>query len=412
MDFLDDELIDDIARVQRIVVVPSLLDVICQSTGMGFAAVARVTESKWVTCSVRDDINFGLAPGSELVLKTTICDEIRQSHEAVVIDHVEESQQFSGHHTPLMYGFQSYISFPIVLKSGELFGTLCAIDPKPAQLDNTRIRGMFAAFADLISFHLQQVELLEESDKAVRNLSRQLTDTIDENRQYKHISSHSLQEPLRKLRVFSGMVVQAIKEKDQEKAEYLASRIHDSAERFSAMITSLSDFTFLDDDKQAPELTNLNAALAVATELLSVDILAKEASIVSEKLPSIHVYPAQIEQLFYHLLHNAIKFSKKDEKPVISISCSIVDSSEFAGQTGTGQQYVRILIEDNGIGIDSSQLEKVFDMFSQLPVKPVRTGEGVGLTFCRKIIRNHNGFIKAQSEVKQGTRISIILPAS
>ncbi|WP_439583009.1 GAF domain-containing sensor histidine kinase [Dyadobacter bucti] len=412
MDFLDDELIDDIARVQRIPVVPTLLDVICQSTGMGFAAVARVTESKWVTCSVRDDINFGLAPGSELILKTTICDEIRQSQEAVVIDHVQENEKFCGHHTPLTYGFQSYISFPIVLKSGEFFGTLCAIDPKPAQLDNTRIRGMFAAFADLISFHLQQAELLEESDKAVRNLSRQLTDTIDENRQYRHISNHSLQEPLRKLRVFSGMVVQAIKEKDHEKAEYLASRIHSSAERFSAMIASLSDFTLLDDDKQAPELTNLNAPLAVATQLLRFDILDKEASIVSEKLPSIHVYPAQIEQLFYHLLHNAIKFSKKDEKPVVSISCSMIDSSEFAGQTGTGQQYVKILIKDNGIDIDSSQLEKVFDMFSQLPVKPGRTGEGVGLTFCRKIIRNHNGFIKAQSEINRGTRISIILPAS
>lgn len=208
------------------------------------------------------------------------------------------------------------------------------------------------------------------------------------------------------------MVVQAIKEKDHEKAEYLASRIHSSAERFSAMIASLSDFTLLDDDKQAPELTNLNAPLAVATQLLRFDILDKEASIVSEKLPSIRVYPAQIEQLFYHLLHNAIKFSKKDEKPVVSISCSMIDSSEFAGQTGTGQQYVKILIEDNGIGIDSSQLEKVFDMFSQLPVKPGRTGEGVGLTFCRKIIRNHNGFIKAQSEINRGTRISIILPAS
>src|SRR4051812_26002719 len=121
----------DIEYVSQIPVVRSILDVVCQTTGMGFAAVARVTDERWVACSVKDNISFGLLPGGELKLDTTICNEIRQSGAPVVIDHVSEDPDFSGHHTPAMYGFQSYISMPIKRRDGSFFGTLCAIDPDP-----------------------------------------------------------------------------------------------------------------------------------------------------------------------------------------------------------------------------------------------------------------------------------------
>jgi GAF domain-containing protein len=124
----------DIDAIQRIGAVPRILDVVCRSTGMGFAAIARVTDDQWICCMARDEIAFGLKPGSELKLETTICNEIRQSHQAVVIEHVAKDATFSGHHTPAMYGFQSYISVPIILADGSMFGTLCAIDPRPARL--------------------------------------------------------------------------------------------------------------------------------------------------------------------------------------------------------------------------------------------------------------------------------------
>lgn len=121
----------DVVAVESIAAVPTILDVVCQTTGMGFAAIARVTDDRWVACAVKDDIAFGLEPGGELSLETTICHEIRQSGTAVVIDHVAEDPAFCGHHTPARYGFQSYISMPIVLPDGTFFGTLCAIDPSP-----------------------------------------------------------------------------------------------------------------------------------------------------------------------------------------------------------------------------------------------------------------------------------------
>jgi GAF domain-containing protein len=120
---------------------------------MRFAAVARVTEDRWVACSVLDNIDFGLTEGGELRVETTICHEVRQCREAI-INHVSEDEPWREHPTPAMYGFQSYISMPIILADGSFFGTLCAIDPRPARLNTAEIIGMFRLFAELIAKNL------------------------------------------------------------------------------------------------------------------------------------------------------------------------------------------------------------------------------------------------------------------
>ena len=163
----EDSLGKDVAAIARIDVVPAILEVICRSTGMGFAAVARVTEDRWIACAVRDDIGFGLTPGGELVVATTICDEIRDSGQRVVIDDVSVDARYCDHPTPAKYGLQSYISVPLRRVDGRFFGTLCAIDPKPARLDTPEIVGMFELFANLISLHLDAQERLAERERAL-----------------------------------------------------------------------------------------------------------------------------------------------------------------------------------------------------------------------------------------------------
>jgi GAF domain-containing protein len=114
-----------VEAIQRIDAVPSILEVACRVTGLRFAAIARVTEERWTACAVRDEIDFGLAPGGELEIATTLCDEIRKSGDGVVIDHVAEDPAYRTHHTPATYGFQSYISMPIVRADGA-FSARCA----------------------------------------------------------------------------------------------------------------------------------------------------------------------------------------------------------------------------------------------------------------------------------------------
>src|SRR4051794_33263346 len=97
---MNDPLLKDIDAVSQIEAVHKMLEVICRSTGLRFSAVARVTDCRWIACAVRDEIAFGLAPGGELEVETTICNEIRQSGKLVVIDHVDKSEQFCRHPTP------------------------------------------------------------------------------------------------------------------------------------------------------------------------------------------------------------------------------------------------------------------------------------------------------------------------
>lgn len=407
----NDLLLADIERVQQIPIIKTMLEVICRSTGMGFAAVARVTEDRWIACSVKDEIGFGLKPGDELEITTTICNEIRGNGRVVVIDHVAESSDFCDHHTPKLYGFQSYISLPIVLKTGEFFGTLCAIDPKPRQLNNSQVMGMFKLFAELLAFHLDSLLVIERTRASMQNLAGQLLVSNDENRQYRHISSHNLQEPLRKLRVFSDMLVNTTDQSPNEKARDLAIKIRSSAQQFSMMIKDLSELSGLSNISTFEEVPLSQVVADVASQLLP-HIEQRGILLEIGTLPAVYGLREQLEQLFYQLLHNAVKFAGHEQPPRIRISAKELALHEIEDLLPEPLQmtYAEVRMEDNGMGIDDSQLEKVFDIFARLPTGHFKQGEGVGLAYCRKIVRNHKGIIKAESNPGQGTTFVVTLP--
>jgi GAF domain-containing protein len=125
----------------------AMLRKICDTTGMGFSAIAHVTEQRWIACLVEDRVDFGLDPGDELRIRETICDEIRDSGEAVVFDDASDDIKWSRHPVPVIYGFKSYCSFPVYLEDGSFFGTLCAIDPARRRVEDEAVVEMFSAFA-------------------------------------------------------------------------------------------------------------------------------------------------------------------------------------------------------------------------------------------------------------------------
>ena len=136
--------------------ISNILEVICDTTGMGFAAVACITDTQWIACAVRDEINFGLKAGRGLVLETTLCNEIRQHYKPIVIDHVEKDVFYRSHHAPRIYGFQSCISVPIFFKNGKFFGVLCAIHSEPSNLKNSSAEKMFMLFSGVIATQLEK----------------------------------------------------------------------------------------------------------------------------------------------------------------------------------------------------------------------------------------------------------------
>lgn len=188
----------DIDAISRIPIVGTLLEVVCRSTGLRFAAIARVTDERWVACAVRDQIQFGLEPGGELKLETTLCHEVRDRQQAIIIDHAAIDESFSCHPTPAMYGFQSYISVPIIRKDGSFFGTLCALDPKPVRLKDTEVVEMFRLFADLISFHLGAVDQIDIAESRLQK-ELALSDLRNQFNRDLAIANKKLQETNREL---------------------------------------------------------------------------------------------------------------------------------------------------------------------------------------------------------------------
>lgn len=134
----------------------AILAEVCQITSMGFAAVARVTEDRWIACQVLDKIEFGMHPGDELKIMTTICNDIRQCGEMVVIDSIDGNSAWRTHAAPTLYGFQSYASLPLYTKGGNFFGTLCAIDPMPHEIGGPAIVSALSECAREVEAILQQ----------------------------------------------------------------------------------------------------------------------------------------------------------------------------------------------------------------------------------------------------------------
>lgn len=153
----------DLVAIGRIDAVPCILDAVVELTGMRFAAVARVTETRWTACAVRDDLGFGLPPGGDLDLETTICNEIRQCHAPVAFGSASTHPVYSQHHTPKQYGLESYISVPVFRPDGEFFGTLCAIDSRQADVERPGVLTTMELFARLIGIQLGLVDDLDDA---------------------------------------------------------------------------------------------------------------------------------------------------------------------------------------------------------------------------------------------------------
>jgi signal transduction histidine kinase len=388
---MDTDFAVDIAAVQRIDAVPRILDIVCRTTGMGFAAVARVTTDRWICCASRDDIAFGLKPGGELKVETTICDEIRQSHEAVVIDHVAEDAVFCGHHTPAMYGFQSYISVPIVLADGTFFGTLCAIDPRPARLKNPETIGTFELFAELIATHLNVLDRLDTSEATLLGERR----ASELREQFIAVLGHDLRNPLAALA--SGIYL-INKAKSVDDTFEIAGLMQKSINRMSQLIDNVLDFAMgrLGGGltlRRAPNEPVEGVLNQVAAELRSSHVDRDIQTRFDVKQP-INCDPQRIGQLFSNLLGNAVTHGSRN-KPIVASA---------SAETG----IFELSVANGGDPIPPATMAKLFQPFYRGTVKSLQ-GLGLGLFIASEIARAHGGTLDVTSTADE-TRFTFRMP--
>lgn len=372
------DLAPDIAAVGAIAAVPNILEVVCRTTGMGFAAIARVTEDRWVACAVRDDIAFGLKPGGELRVETTICHEIRAVPEPVVIDHVDQHPQYRDHHTPRQYGFQSYISMPIILPGGRFFGTLCAIDPRPARVSSPEVVGMFRLFAELIAFHLDAHHRVQASEDA---LARE-RETAELRDQFIAVLGHDLRNPL--AAISSGTRLLLSREPDSFSVQ-LIGMMQGSVTRMTGLIENVLDFARgrlgggialvrQADEPLAPLLLQVVAEMRVAEPDRTI-----EAQI---DLPArLHGDPRRIAQLFSNLLGNALTHGATGE-PV-----------RARAQVVAGM--LEISVANAGEPIAEEKQARLFQPFFR--GSTTEHGLGLGLYISSEIAKAHGGHIDLRS---------------
>jgi signal transduction histidine kinase len=374
----------DIDAVQRIDAVPRILDAVCGVTGMGFAAVARVTEDRWICCASRDDIGFGLAPGGELEVETTICHEIRQSGQAVVIDHVAEDGAFCGHHTPAQYGFQSYISIPIVLPNGSLFGTLCAIDPKPHRLNTPEIIGMFTLFAELIAIHLDYSDRLHSTEAML--LDEQQTAELRE--QFIAVLGHDLRNPVAAIDAGTRMLLNTPL---NDKARGLVMLMQSSVLRMVGLIDNVLDFArgrlggglTLNRDASQP----LKPVLEQVANELRLNWPERPIETTFDFIDPVNCDRVKIAQLFSNLLANALTHGAADQPVRVRVS---LDADMFA-----------LVVANAGEPIPAAAMARLFTPFSRGAVRPSLQGLGLGLYIASEIARAHGGTLDVVSSASE-----------
>lgn len=247
---------------------------------------------------------------------------------------------------------------------------------------------------------------LEEANKELNIMNKELSS-------FAYISSHDLQEPLRKIQTFTTRILEIDEKSLSEKSLDYFHRIENAAHRMRLLIDDLLSFSRANTAEKKFEPADVNKILKEVVDDVESQVEEKKAIIESATLPIMNVIPFQFHQLLYNLLMNALKFSRKNPNPYILIRSRMISADKVPGlQNKAADTYYCISVADNGIGFSPEHNERIFEVFQRLHGREEYPGTGIGLAICKKIVENHHGVIKAEGRPGQGATFHIYIPDS
>jgi phosphoserine phosphatase RsbU/P len=382
----------DVQAVARVGAVPSILKVISQSTGLRLALVARVTDEIWKACAVLDRMDFGLAPGGELELTTTLCHEVHVKKTPIVIEHASADPLYRDHATPKTYGFESYISVPIIMRSGAYFGNLCALDVQPAQLKSGETLAMFELFAELIGLQLETEEKLRSTEVAL--LDAEQTAALREH--FIAVLGHDLRTPLSAI----ATGAEILRRRELGAAELkIVERMRRSVQRMSDMIADTLDFARGRLGGGIPleraNVADLDRAFAHVIEEARAAHPGREVRYEVDAAKEVYCDRGRLAQLLANLLGNALEHSPAHTSVYVAVS--------FA------QDELTVAVTNQGEPIPASTRTQLFRPFVRRASARPRAGLGLGLYIVSEIAASHGGRVELSS-VTGGTTFRFVMP--
>lgn len=257
----------------------------------------------------------------------------------------------------------------------------------------------------------EQIELSEKLEDLVKERTRELYRSNEDLQQFAHVASHDLKEPVRKIRTFVDLLSSEIKNSQYVNTARYLSKIEASVDRMYAMIDGVLLYSsFNGNDNKNLKAVDLNNIIEDIKSDLELIIRQKGAVIEKENLPVIIGSEVSIHQLFYNLVNNALKFSRTDPKPVITITTNIPAPIGPDQSANTKLPFAEITVHDNGIGFDQTYASTIFKTFTRLNSKDRFEGTGLGLALCKKIVERHGGTIRAEGKENEGAKFIFTLP--
>lgn len=390
----------DIQAIDAIEAIPHIMQILASSLNLRFICVARVTEEAWTLCAVLDNAEFGLTPGDHLDIETTFCRSVRASRKEIVINHASADKEYCDNPIPVMYGFESYFSYPIYDADGDFFGTLCGLDSEPRELRCELVHGQISAFARLISSQILLKDQIERS-------RAQLTDARNIARlqeQYIAILGHDIRTPLSSIQIGISFLDDILKDSEiantvQVPVFKAVSRMKNSVQRMTRLIEDTMDFTHSRVGEGLPVKMGVTASLAqqlnytieeLATAYprctIRTHIDITEHFVCDEK---------RVCQLLSNLLKNALVHG--DQAYPIYVK-AITNKSDFI-----------LSVRNSGTPISDESKTRLFQPFWRKDGSAKNGGLGLGLFIASEIAKAHKGSLKVSSDFN-GTEFILRFP--